>query len=306
MKQYYRVMLGGKSIMADECYKENYIGVNYNIKWDLSSFLANNREEFNEKFMSKIITVNPEATKQSTASVRSSIWTVAKGINIGDIVVCPKNPNSCFIGEVTSNYIYDEKAGLPHKRSVKWFNRIIEKNEMSESLSTQAWLIGTVHNISKLGEEIEGYIKNEPVIKINDPMIEKPEYFAMERYLEEFLIANWTQTEFGKNYIIWEENGETIGQQYETDTGPIDILAISKDKKNILVIELKKGKASDVVVGQIQRYMGYVKDELAEKDQAVKGAIVALDDDKRLQRALSVTNNIEFYKYKINFQLIKN
>jgi hypothetical protein len=52
-------------------------------------------------------------------------------------------------------------------------------------------------------------------------------------------------------------------------------------------------------------YMGYVQDELAEKDQIVQGAIVALDDDKRLQRALSVTKNIAFYKYKINFQLIK-
>jgi hypothetical protein len=35
------------------------------------------------------------------------------------------------------------------------------------------------------------------------------------------------------------------------------------------VIELKKGKASDSVVGQVQRYMGYVKDELVEKNQRV-------------------------------------
>ena len=73
-----------------------------------------------------------------------------------------------------------------------------------------------------------------------------------------------------------------------------------------LVVELKKGRVSDNVVGQIQRYMGFVKEELAEKDQDVKGIIIGFDDDVRLQRALSVTNNIEFYKYEVNFKLIKN
>lgn len=57
--------------------------------------------------------------------------------------------------------------------------------------------------------------------------------------------------------------------------------------------------------GQIQRYMGYVKEELAENGQTVKGVIIGLDDDIRIKRALSVTNNIEFYKYKVNFTLHK-
>ena len=42
----------------------------------------------------------------------------------------------------------------------------------------------------------------------------------------------------------------------------------------------------DVVVGQIQRYMGYVVEELAEEGQSVKGIIIALEDDLRIQRAL--------------------
>ena len=96
-----------------------------------------------------------------------------------------------------------------------------------------------------------------------------------------------------------------VGQQYPTDTGQIDILAISKDKKSLLVVELKKGRVSDNVVGQIQRYMGYVKEELAEKDQQVKGVIIALEADIKIKRALSVTNNIEFYRYQVSFKLFK-
>jgi len=100
-------------------------------------------------------------------------------------------------------------------------------------------------------------------------------------------------------------DGELVGQQFPSDTGPIDILAISKDKQELLVVELKKGRVSDNVVGQIQRYMGYVKEELAENGQTVKGVIIGLDDDLRIKRALSVTNNIEFYQYKVNFTLYK-
>ena len=62
-------------------------------------------------------------------------------------------------------------------------------------------------------------------------------------------------------------------------------------------------RVSDNVVGQIQRYMGYVKDELIEEGQNVKGVIIGFDDDIKLQRALSVTTNIEFYKYKADFKL---
>ena len=58
----------------------------------------------------------------------------------------------------------------------------------------------------------------------------------------------------------------------------------------------KKGKASDNVVGQIQRYMGFVKDMLAEDDQKVKGIIIALEDDVKIRRALSVAQNIEFFR----------
>ena len=97
-----------------------------------------------------------------------------------------------------------------------------------------------------------------------------------------------------------------VGQQYPSDTGPIDILAISKDKKELLVVELKKGRASDNVVGQIQRYMGYVLEELAEENQTVRGVIIALEDDTRIKRALAVATNIEFYRYQVSFKLFKN
>ena len=138
-----------------------------------------------------------------------------------------------------------------------------------------------------------------------DPTVEDPAAFALEKHLEDFLVQNWAQTELGKQYDIYEEDGEQVGQQYETDTGPIDILAISKDKKRVLVVELKKGRASDAVVGQALRYMGYVQEELCEEGQRVHGVIIALEDDPRVRRALAMVPNIAFYRYEISFRLVK-
>ncbi|MHB1236297.1 MAG: endonuclease NucS domain-containing protein [Gallionella sp.] len=118
-------------------------------------------------------------------------------------------------------------------------------------------------------------------------------------------MQNWAQTALGKEYDIFEEDGEKVGQQYPTDTGQLDILAIKKDKSELLVVELKKGRASDAVVGQVLRYMGFVLQELAEPGQKVKGVIIAQEDDQRIKRALAVTPNIEFFRYQISFKLLK-
>ena len=66
---------------------------------------------------------------------------------------------------------------------------------------------------------------------------------------------------------------------------------------------LKRRRASDVVVDQIQRYMGYVQDALLEPGQSVEGIIVAQEDDLRIQCALFMIRNIRFMKYRVEFHL---
>ena len=69
-------------------------------------------------------------------------------------------------------------------------------------------------------------------------------------------------------------------------------------------MELKKGRATDVVVGQLLRYMGFVKEQIAEDNQAVEGAIIALEDDPKLRWALLSVPNVKFYRYKVSFNLL--
>jgi len=115
-------------------------------------------------------------------------------------------------------------------------------------------------------------------------------------------MMHWERTEIGKDYDIYLVDGQKA-KQYPTDTGPLDILAISKDKTHLLVVELKQGRASDAVVGQILRYMSFVQDEVAEPGQEVRGMIIAHEDDARIRRALSMTSNISFCRYEVSFKL---
>ena len=160
-----------------------------------------------------------------------------------------------------------------------------------------------------LGRQANGriaWVKDEDEGPPNDEPDEDLWTFALEKHLEEFLVNNWASTELGRCYDIFEGEDGTRGQQYPTDTGVIDVLAISKDRKEFLVVELKKGRASDAVVGQVMRYMGSVQVELANQDQRVRGVIIALDRDRRLERALRFTEAVDFYRYKVCFSLFQD
>jgi restriction system protein len=306
MKSYYRVMLGKKSMYAEECFKQGFIGAHFDIEQNLKNDLPDNWREFNHRFIPIYLQRHPDKSKVTAGLACGALWTIAKGIKKGDIVLCPNGDGGYKVGEVVDDYSYVHGKILPHRRSVSWYPRPIDRLAMSDSLQKSTGSSGTISNVTKYAKEIEALIEGNapPTIISTDETIEDPTNFALEKHLEDFLVQNWEQTELGKKYNIYAEDGELIGQQYQTDTGNMDILAISKDQKELLVVELKKGRASDAVVGQILRYMGYVSQELAESGQSVKGVIIALEDDIRIRRALAMTQGIQFYRYQISFKLL--
>ena len=306
-KGYYRIMLGQKSKFAAECFAKGFIGMDFGLEYDLSKETNADWREFNKKFIPRYQQKFPHKSKIAAGLACGALWTLSQGINVGDIVLAPDGERKFYVGEVSGPYVYKPGEILFHRRPVHWYPKSIAKDDMTEILKNASSGPGTIRQITSHAPEIESLLSGNklPVIITTDQTIEDPSVFALERHLEDFLIQNWKHTELGKNYDIYEEEGELVGQQWQTDTGPIDILAISKNKKELLVVELKKGRASDSVVGQIQRYMGYVLDELAEETQTVKGVIIALEDDLRIKRALSVATNIEFYRYQVSFKLFK-
>lgn len=307
-RNYFRVMLGKRSAHAAECFAGGFIGADFGIDEDLSKSLPDDWREFNQRYIPVYLAKHPGKTKIGAGLACGFLWTVSRGIKVGDLVLCPDGGGRYRIGEVAGEYSYAPGQILPHRRPVRWSDTYVARESMSEGLRNSAGSIGTVSFLSRSGHQAEldkliGAIA-APILGATDQTVEDPTVFGLEKHLEDFLVQNWKQTELGKRYDLFEDE-DGNGQQYPTDTGPIDILAVSKDKKELLVVELKKGRASDAVVGQVQRYMGYIIDEVAEENQKVRGIIIALEDDQRIRRALRVAQNIEFFRYEVSFRLFK-
>ncbi|HXL80931.1 MAG TPA: endonuclease NucS domain-containing protein [Pyrinomonadaceae bacterium] len=130
---------------------------------------------------------------------------------------------------------------------------------------------------------------NEEIVEA----VENPIEFVREKDLEEFMVNNFEKV-FGGGLCIYENpvDGRN-GQQYPTSVGPIDILATDPKGKSFVVIELKKARSSDHVVGQVLRYMGWVRENLCKDGQSVKGLVVSSEPDPKLTYALRMTRNID-------------
>lgn len=127
--------------------------------------------------------------------------------------------------------------------------------------------------------------------------------FRLEKHLEDFIVANFDRVFDGK-YAYFKDAGEHEGRQYPTDIGPIDILAREPAANAYVVIELKRDKSSDQAVGQTLRYMGWVKENLCQGGEEVKGLIICQEADERLEYALKMTPNITHKLYQVDFRLV--
>lgn len=307
MTAVYRVMLGAGSAYAKQAVAGGFMGAHFGIDQDLTGHLPDDFRDFSAEFIPVYMASHPDKTKVGAGLACGFLWTVSKGIQVGDIVLSPDGAGHYHVGDVSGDYYYAPGDILQHRRPVAWRPTTVNRADMSGSLKASTGSIGTVSNVSGHQDEILKLIGSAPQLaplSAADKTVEDPYAFALEEHLEEFLVKNWAQTELGKEYSIYRD-GDSVGQQFPTDTGPIDILAVSKDQKRLLVVELKRGRASDVVVGQVLRYMGYVQDVLTTPGQTVTGVIVALEDDAKLKRALSVVSSVQFYRYEISFKLLK-
>lgn len=161
-------------------------------------------------------------------------------------------------------------------------------------------------NIEDSGEIIQDIItpQDQTPKDIDKTISSKSSAYAKEKQLEKFMIKNWDEISLSENYDLVPNKSTGKPGQNWAGSGPLDILAIKKDQSELMVIELKKGQASDEVVGQITRYMGWIKKNLAKENQDVKGLIIALEDDRNIRLSLDIVNNVKFLKYK-RFELVE-
>ena len=124
--------------------------------------------------------------------------------------------------------------------------------------------------------------------------------FALEMHLEEFMEANWEHLDFDAPLQLYSDVSGRYGRQFKTDVGIIDFLWSDTLTGDLWVLAPKRGQSSDRVVGQTLRYMGLVKQHLANgKD--VRGLIIAHEADEQLRYAIQMVPTIQAWTYEVSF-----
>jgi len=114
---------------------------------------------------------------------------------------------------------------------------------------------------------------------------------SLERDLHSYLASRVSEIEAG---LSLAENGV----EYPTEAGRIDLLAKDADNQ-LVVIELKAGRANDGALGQLLGYMGC----LSIGEAKVRGILVASKFDSRVVYAARGLSTVKLVKYQLSFEL---
>lgn len=141
-------------------------------------------------------------------------------------------------------------------------------------------------------------IPTEPQVTIGSLLEEDlRRYIAAQKLFEAMFGAAYS----GYQLFVGED-GRT-GELYDTGVvGQIDLLYKNKEDGDYLVVELKRTEeTSDAAVGQIARYLGWVKDNLA-KENRVRGLLVVRSASEELQYATKALRDCQLATYEVVFK----
>jgi len=274
----------------------NVISIGWGQLGDISKL---NREQLYQRVGSAY----PDKPLSTRTLIGNMLWSFYHDINPGDIIIARKG-RKCLaaVGMVnkTAHYSPNRNPEISHPNflSVEWQTQPRDKLFQN--------IVFPMHTLSESSElQYKTLLEGNDILSVTTTTpenIEDPSAFVLEKYLEDFIVTNFKSI-FKEKLKIYTDNDGASGQQFNTEIGPIDILAVEPETNSYVVIELKKGQPSDKVVGQILRYMGWVKQNLCKPEQAVKGLIICRDPDLKLTYALSMTRGIDVRYYTLAFTL---
>jgi len=179
-------------------------------------------------------------------------------------------------------------------------------HQLRDGLKKKGW------SIQEQGDEIRLIMPGGANLEANigrvlgeDDLEEEPESeasFDLESQLRDFLAQNLTAIPVeGRTVHLYVDPTGRDGTEYPTDVGRIDILAVD-DAGAFVVFELKRARSPDHTIGQLVRYMGWVKQTIG-KGQKVRGVIVAKVISDSLRYGISVIPDVSLFEYEVSFKL---
>lgn len=126
--------------------------------------------------------------------------------------------------------------------------------------------------------------------------------FLLEKDLQSFLARHLDRIEPGLR--LYEDSEGQRGLEYDAGGRRIDILALDRNN-TFVVLELKVSKGYDRVVGQLLRYVNWVRQNLADPGQRVRGMIVCRTMSDDLKLACSSIPDVELFEYQLSVTVTK-
>ena len=187
--------------------------------------------------------------------------------------------------------------------------KLFEQNKLYDNFVNKYWPYGTTNDgrlrYSYCIKRADEY-QNDDLESENDDseedVIQNSE-FAMEAHLRDFLAKGNNLKQIEEGLTTYNGAGKT-GIEFLIDDGKgrIDILAVDSAGK-FVIIELKKGKTSRQVIGQLLYYMGWIDANIGSSANPCRGIIVANDIQDDLRLAVSQVHQVKVARYKINFSI---
>ena len=243
-------------------FSNNYLGYYENSDWDTSTILKTKHYYF-------------KTSERNRAKVKKGDGIILREYGSGFWGTC----------EIIDNWVEDKTAIEKHEIQAGWFpignikkwKITLPYEIIREELSNQNHRL----RIAKATEEDRKKVELARKIYRNLGYGEADgSFFVLESGIEEAVKANLSQLKLN----LAEKS---IQQQCNLGIGIGRTDLICRDKEgNYVVLELKAVHSSDIVVGQILRYMGFIREKWAEKEgKTVKGIILTPTYDEQLRLA---------------------
>jgi Flp pilus assembly protein TadD len=124
---------------------------------------------------------------------------------------------------------------------------------------------------------------------------------TLEGLLEEMIRRDGQA--FGRKLRMFESAEGLYGRQLPIPgIGRIDLLVEDIETRELIVVELKRERDTDAVVGQLLRYIGWVQKNLAQGNQKVRGIICLHGSSEKLRLAVSPLPDVEVYEYNLSLK----
>lgn len=161
MKQYNRIMLGEHGKYLQKCLDGKYIGTDFLKDVDLSTTDTSDEIAWRKQMIDKYLEAHPDRSVGTARNSVGFLWTVSLGLQKDDIVLASNGEGGYNVGVIDGDYYYQPTGNLPHRRSVKWLDKLIPRKDMSQKLQNSTGSIGTCCNITKYAAEIENLLDSQ-------------------------------------------------------------------------------------------------------------------------------------------------